>query len=342
MNREDKKRVKTYVSPKSLIYTGEHQGVSTQITHYQYDQESCTITDGFAPIQNKKHYIQVIGLSDVEKIQSIKDEYKISPLILEDVFNVHQRNKLELDARYLFGAFHVQYLDDDGIGEDYLSVILTPDTVITFHETTPVYLHSLTDIVKSDKELRRHGSDYLFYLILDMITDNHLDVFDFLEEKIDRFEEEILESKKIDQDDFYLVRKQILKLKNCVSPLLDELSETLKYDNQLFSPETRGYYIDLTDHLRRLDSQLSTTREEIRHLLDLLMNNQSNKMNQIITTLTLFSTIFIPLSFLAGFFGMNFVHFEILHYEHAVMLFVLVCILLAGFMLWFFKKKKWF
>ncbi|MBN2504302.1 MAG: hypothetical protein JXB20_03055 [Bacilli bacterium] len=335
-------RIKDYITPKSMIYTGKHKDISTKITHYQYSEDELLITEDFHPVENRKHYIQVLGLSDIAKIEALREHYKINYLILEDIFNVRQRNKLERTTDFLFGTFHIQYLEHGRIKSDYMSVLFNESTVISFHETEPVYLHPLIEMFQANEELRKLGTDYLFYLILDMITDNHLDIYDLLETKIDKFEEDLLESKKIDQENFYLVRKQILKLKSCVTPVMEELIEKLRLEKNLFKPETKNYYDDLCDHLQRLDNQLAMTREEQRHLLDLLINNQSNKMNQIITTLTLFSAIFIPLSFLAGFFGMNFIHFEVLKYEHALLFFIGACVLLATGMILFFKKKKWF
>ncbi len=335
-------KIKEYFMPKSLIYTGTHKDVSTKIIHYQYNAETVEITNDFIPIEARKHYIQVIGLSEIEKILGLKKYYKVNPLILEDVFNVKQRNKLELYDDFLFGAMHVEYLDEGKIKEDYMSILLNEDAIISFHETEPVYLAALPPLFEKSEELRNRNADYLFYQIFDIITDNHLDIFDSLATKTASFEEEILESKKIDQENFYLVRKEILKLKNCVSPVLEELDTILDRKHRLFWQESQPYFEDLTDHLQRLDSQLNQSREEMRHLLDLLINNQSNKMNQIMTTLTLFSAVFIPLSFLAGFFGMNFVHFQVLQYEHAIELFVGGCVLLAVVMLVLFKKMKWF
>jgi len=335
-------KISDYFTPKSLIYTGTHKDVTTKIIHYQFNQDKIDITDNFVPLPERKHYIQVIGLSEVDKIMTIEKYYQIKPLILEDIFNVKQRNKLELFEDFLFGALHIQYEEGDTVKEDYMSLLLNHDTLISFHETEPIFLSVLPELFEKSEEVRKHGSDYLFYQILDIVTDNHLSIYDALERKTDHFEEEILESKKIDQEYFYMVRKQILKLKNCVTPLLEELKPIISREHALFTAETKPYFSDLNDHLQRLDNQLNQTREEMRHLLDLLMNNQQVKMNQIMTTLTIFSAIFIPLSFLTGFFGMNFTDFPALHYAHAVLVFIAGCVLLAVVMLAIFKKMKWF
>jgi len=335
-------KIKEYFIPKSMIYTGAHTNVQTKIIHYQFTSVSLTVTDSFEPNPLMKHYIQVIGLSEIEKIQSIKSYFKVDPLVLEDVFNVKQRNKLELRDESLFCAFHIEYLDKREIKNDYLSILLYEDTIISFHETEPLYLLPIKTLIETSQDTKAKEIDYLFFQILDIITDHHLDVFEYLEYESSRFEEKILETKNVDQEMFYLIRKQMLKLKNNVYPVLEQFDKIFNKRHLLFRDENAGYYEDLKDHLKRLDDHLNQSRELMRHLLDLHINNQSNKMNRIMTTLTLFSAIFIPLSFLTGFFGMNFVNFGILQYENAVGIFGLICLAIAGFMFFLFKKVKWF
>jgi len=334
-------KIKDYFTPKSFIYTGEHQTVITTIKNYQYHASEVIITDDFKKLEGFKRYIQVVGLSNVEKIEKLKEIYDIESIILEDVFNVRQRNKIELRNGYIFAVIHVEYLKNSQIHYDYLSMMLFKDTLISFHEKEPVFLDALPELIQSYAELKSSSVDFLFYQILDIITDNHLDVFDELDLLATQFEEDILESKKVNQEEFYVVRKNLLKLKNSVTPILEQLDKVLSKNQDLISVSNHIYFDDLKDHLARLDTQLSQSREILRQLLDLHMNNQSNQMNKVMTTLTLFSAIFIPLSFLTGFFGMNFIFFEVLEYPYAIPGFIGFCIVLAAFMILFFKRKKW-
>lgn len=335
-------KIKDYFMPKSNVYTGDYAHIKTKITHYTYDENELIITDSFEKEVGKKHYIQVVGLNEVAVIETIKQHFKVDPLTLEDVFNVKQRNKLELKDDSLFGAMHIEFLEHRIVKDDYLSFLLFEDAIITFHETEPTYLLPLKTILADNLETRTKSVDYLFFQIIDIITDNHLDLYEHLEMETSLFEEEILETKQISQEQFYMIRKQMLKLKNNISPVLDQFQKVLSKESKLFQKANLGYFEDLKDHLARLDDHLNQSRELMRHLLDLIINNQSNRMNKIMTTLTLFSAIFIPLSFLTGFFGMNFVHFDILSYENAVLVFTGVCFGLALVMFILFKKMKWF
>jgi len=331
-----------YFKPKSMVYTGEHKDIETKITHYQYDTSSYEILEDFPSTKPNKHYIQIVGLANVDKIQEICTYYKIDPLIGEDILSVNQRNKFDVKENHIFGTFSLAYIFEGKIIEDYMSILMFENVILTFHETTPVFLDPLKTLIHDHKELREHSIDYLFFQILDIITDGHLELYDVLEDEVNEFEEQLLETKNIEQESFYLIRKQLLKLKNNVSPVYEQLEKLLLKKHGLFQLENANYFEDLKDHLARLDNRLNQSSQLTRNLLDLHMNNQSTKMNKIMATLTLFSAIFIPLSFLTGIFGMNFVHFGILQYEHAVLLFGIVCLTIALTMFIFFKRKKWF
>lgn len=334
--------IKDYFAPKTIVYTGAHKETPTQISHWQISDQNVKMTNDFKQLPNRRDYIQIVGLSDVEKIRSITEHFPIDPLILEDIFNVRQRNKIEFRDSYLFAVFHVVYMDGEEVKDDYISLLLYQDTLVSFHEETPRFLSALPNFLTNNEEVRKRTIDYIFYAIMDIITDHHLDVYDFIGRMTETFESEILDEKNVNQDSFYLVRKQLLKLKTSVSPVLEQIQQAMNKNTQLFRVDNRPYFDDLIDHLVRLDVHLNQTREVQRNLLDLHMNNQSTKMNRIVTTLTLFSAIFIPLSFLAGFFGMNFKHFAILEYEHSLGLFVGLCFVLAALMVLLFKKMKWF
>ncbi len=336
-------KLENYYKPKSMVYTGKYQNTSTKIYHYQYDKDTFIENEAFKGLVDHKSYVQVVGLNDVDLLKKIKDTYQIEPFVMEDILNVAQRNKFEYTEKYIFTSFNILYFDDNKkINKDYMSMLYLNDTVLTFHETKPQYLESLIPLLKDYQELKSHQSDLLFYHILDIITDEHLEVFDQLDHSLAIFEEEVLESRDMEQEAFYLIRKQMLQLKNIISPMYEQLDKMLSRKLPIIYPNHQSYFEDLKDHLQRLESKLNQSRDMMRQLLDLHMNNQSTKMNQIMSTLTLFSAIFIPLSFLTGYFGMNFHEFSALDQPFGVIIFTVICVLIALGMLVFFKKKKWF
>jgi magnesium transporter len=275
-------------------------------------------------------------------MEEIKEMFSIDGFIMEDILNVHQRNKIEYGDDYIFASFSFFHKDEKSINKRYMSIYVTDKVVFTFHEKEPNFLAPLEILIKDYHELKTNRSDFMFYQILDLITDDHLDILDDLDNQMNAFEEQIIEAKQIDEEDFYLLRKRVIQLKNMTSPIYEQLVELLKKQHVIMSSHVKSFYHDLIDHMSRLDQKLNHLKDMMRTLLDLNMNHQSTRMNKIMSTLTIFSAIFIPLSFLTGFFGMNFVHFGVLEYQHAVIIFISVCVLVAGMMVYIFKKHKWF
>lgn len=334
-------KIVEYITPKSLIYYGKHQTQDTVIRHFLYNDKEVIESDDFKRKAGYKSYIQVIGLSNVDNIKEIQQLHQIGDLVIEDVLNVAQGEKIDVFDDYLFCVIHALFRVENTYKKEYMSLVCLEDTVISFHEQDPWFLESTIETIHNYAALRQKSSDFMFYHILDLITDNHIEVFNYLSNVISEFEDVTLNEQILPQEEFYGVRKTFIRLKNNVYYLLEALNRLIRKSHKIIKEENLEYFNDLIDHLSRLDGQINLSRENLRNLVDVNINNQSNRMNQIMTTLTLFSAIFIPLSFLTGFFGMNFIHFEILSYQNAVWLFVLFCVLVIAFMVWLFKYKKW-
>jgi len=334
-------KIKDYFTPKSLVYSGKYQNKETQIRHIHYKDDDVFETDKMDIKDGYKSYIQVIGLNDVEKIKTLKSLFNIDDLIFEDVFNVTQRIKIDVREHYIFSVIHGIFTVNKKNIKEYMSILCINDVVISFHEQEPWFLDTTIKAFETYPEIRRKSSDFLFYHILDLITDNHIDVFDELNETISQFEDITLNEQILPQEEFYRVRKAFVRLKNNAYYTLQALEGLMKKSHPLIQKENIEYFHDLLDHLNRLDGQINIARENLRNLVDVNINNQSNRMNKIMTTLTLFSATFIPLSFFTGFFGMNFIHFEILEYQDAIWWFIGFCVMVIVFMVWFFRRKKW-
>lgn len=330
-----------YITPKSLVYYGKHNNKETVIRHFQYNDDEVIESSDYKRKEGYKSYIQVIGLSNVDRIKEIQQLHQIGDLVIEDVLNVSQAEKIDVFDNYLFCVVHALFYVENTYKKEYMSMVCLEDTVISFHEEDPWFLQSTIDTIQNYQTLREKSSDFMFYHILDLITDNHIDVYNHLSNIISEFEDSTLNENILPQEEFYRVRKSFIRLKNNVYYLFESLDRLVRKTHKIIKSENLEYYNDLIDHLKRLDGQINLSRENLRNLVDVNINNQSNRMNQIMTTLTLFSAIFIPLSFLTGFFGMNFVHFEILTYQNAVWIFVGFCVLVIVFMVWLFKYKKW-
>lgn len=334
-------KITDYFKPKTMVYTGEHVEQKTKINRFVYHKDRFDKYDD-VKLEDDQQYIQVVGLNDIKIMEEIKEMFSIDGFIMEDILNVHQRNKIEYGDEYIFASFSFFHKDEKEIRKRYMSIYVSEKVVFTFHEKEPNFLSPLEVLIKEYQELKTNRSDFMFYQILDLITDEHLDILDNLDDQMNAFEEQIIEAKQIDEEDFYVLRKRVIQLKNMTSPIYEQLVELLKKQHVIMSKQVKSFYHDLIDHMSRLDQKLNHLKDMMRTLLDLNMNHQSTRMNKIMSTLTIFSAIFIPLSFLTGFFGMNFVHFGVLQYQHAVIIFISVCVLVAGMMVYIFKKHKWF
>lgn len=334
-------KITDYFKPKSLVYTGQFVDQKTTIKRIVYDIDKFEEFDDIQKIEGKQ-YIKVIGLNNLDRMKELFDTFSIDGFITEDILNVNQRNKIQVVGDYIFASFSLMYHEQGELKRDYMSLVLKNNVLITFHEREPEYLVPLETLIKDYQELRKNDVDFILYQILDLITDDHLASYDIFDFEMNLFEEEILETKRLGQDEFYVLRKNILQLKNMTTPIYEQLKDVLKTPDHLFSKVTLKYFDDLLDHMNRLDQKLNHLRDMMKTMLELDMNNQSTRMNKIMSTLTLFSAIFIPLSFLTGFFGMNFVYFKLLRFEYAILVFTGICFTIAGIMLYIFKKNRWF
>jgi magnesium transporter len=179
-------KIKDYFTPKSAVYSGKHQNKETVVRHFLYNDESVIETDNFEQKQGYKSYIQVIGLTNIERIEELKNTFEINSLIFEDIFNVNQREKIDIKDNYLFCVIHGLFLEENGYRNEYMSMICTDNIVISFHEEDPFFLDTTIKALETYEDLREKTSDFLFYHILDLITDNHIDVFDKQNENIIR------------------------------------------------------------------------------------------------------------------------------------------------------------
>jgi len=328
--------------PGEAIYTGKHV-MKTEISHVYYDTKTLKTDREETLVPEMKNWFVFKGLSDSARIKSFCETAGVDPLVVEDVLNVHQRNKIEYFEKYVFAVFSYAYLRDGDILHDYLSVIVFADKVFTFHEHNVNLFEEVYRRLDQNKgPIRSKGHDYLFYAILDTILDNDIIVEKQLSEDTMKLEEDIIRFESTDQSILYTSRKELLYLKKTIDPILDSFMKAEYKPSTLVGNDMNRYFGDITDHLRRLSEEINSERELLRNLLDVHINNVSNRMNSVMKTLTIFSAIFIPLSFLAGVFGMNFVQFSILQNPYGIWIFIGLCLLISFGMILFFKLRKWF
>lgn len=277
-------------------------------------------------------------------LRALGDAFQIHPLIIENIRNRNQRPKIEEYKDFLYIVAKMIYYAGDSLVSEHMNFILGYRYVITLGETKGDVFGRIRSFLENESaHVRTCGPDYLMYLLLDAIVDGYFDVLETLSDQIDELEERIMESNS--QEHLLQIRefkKTLLKLNRNIWPLRDVASLMGKESTELVRATTEPYLRDVYNHIVQAIDTTETCRELLSGLTDLHLSNTSNRLNEIMKVLTIISTIFIPLSFLAGVYGMNFKYMPELGLRWGYGAVWALMLAVAGAMVCYFKKKKWF
>lgn len=337
--------------PGEVIYVGKKEAVSEleTITYNatEYNRESDNWED--AKKQNnpdKVTWFNINGLNDTSKIEKLGEEFGLHPLLLEDIVNTQQRPKIEEHENYVFLVVKMLYHDSEGkFVKEHISIVLEKNYVLTFQEANEDVFDQLRNRIKNGKgRVRQHGSDYLMYSILDAIIDNYFVIIENLGDNIEFLEDELLikTPRENISSEIQSLKRKILKIRNAVLPLREVIKQLEKDENTLINIKTKNYIRDLLDHILQIGENVEVYREMTWGLMDMYITTISNKMNEVMKVLTIMSSIFIPLTFIAGVYGMNFDYMPELRQHDAYFIVLGVMALIFLGMIWYFKRKKWF
>ncbi|HKK12739.1 MAG TPA: magnesium/cobalt transporter CorA, partial [Flavobacteriaceae bacterium] len=292
-------------------------------------------------------WININGLNNLDSIEQLGSHYNIHPLTLEDIGNTLHRPKIDEFDDYLFIVFKMLYFaNDDVLQYEQVSMVVGHNYVLTFQESDGDIFDDLRDRISNSKgRIRSQGSDYLMYAILDATVDNYLSVIEAFGDKIEELETQIFESDDNSRETptrIQELKQEVLKIRRSIFPFREVVNRLEKIDSDIIDPKTHSYLRDLYDHIIQASESLDLYREMVWSLLEMHMTLISNKMNEVMKVLTVIATIFIPLTFIAGVYGMNFDNMPELHYKYSYFILWLVMIVIFVLMLFYFKKKKWF
>jgi len=336
--------------PGTLNYNGEYKDVEISVEVFAYDHETIEKKkiDDINEVKNfigddKKYWINIVGLHDIDLIRRVGKIFGIHHVDLEDIVHISQRSKIEFSKDYLFSIFKMIYLKEEDIIHEHLSIFIKDNVLITFQETYDDVFETIRErLNKNLGILRKMPVNYLFYSLIDSLVDHHFPIMNKISIIFNVIEMEIIDHEETEKEKIYKFRKELVYLSNAIIPIKDAIQSFTRNNNQYFSKEINPYYLDVMDHLNHINDTLKAYREMINSLHEVQMANVSNDMNETMMTLTIFSAIFIPLSFLAGVFGMNFGYIPGLKSDVAFTYFVISCFVIAGGMLGFFKLRKWY
>jgi magnesium transporter len=264
---------------------------------------------------------------------------------MEDILSIGQRPKLEDYSDYLQAVIKLLSIDpdEDTIEYEQLTFILKGDVLITFQEKTGDVFNSVRNRIKEGKgTVRKRGADYLLYALLDLVVDHYFIILESYSEKLEDLETELLDNPDINTlNKLHSLRRETLLLRRTIYPLRELVGKFEKLEEPIISTDIKVFIRDLYDHTIKVIENIEVLRDMTSGLLDLYMNSTSNKMNEIMKVLTIMSAIFIPITFIAGLYGMNFVNIPELNYKYGYFVILGVMLVVLIGMLIFLKRKKW-
>lgn len=342
--------VKAGLPPGSLIHVGERrtEGVSASLIRYDLDnfseEKSLTPADVCAlPAYQGVTWVNTDGLGDTEAIRQIGECFGIHSLTLEDILNTQQRPKKEEFDTYLFIVLKMLYLSDGEVNAEQISLVLKDDIVLSFQEQEGDVFDQVRNRIRNKKgRIRSLPASYLLYALIDSIVDGYFIVLESVAEQIENLHEELLENPTTDTlRTIHCLRQDIIFIRKSIWPLREVVSGLERDESGLIGESTLIYYRDVYDHTIQIVESLEGYRDVVSGMLDIYLSTASNRMNEIMKVLTIIATIFIPLSFVAGVYGMNFINMPELAWAWGYPAALLLMFAVASVMLVFFRRKGW-
>ena len=353
MLKVPKKRTrKVGLPPGTLVYTGNGEKEPVKITIIDYDEKHLQeheILDCAECLPYRDSptvtWLNIDSIQNVKVIEEIGRNFSIHLLVLEDLMNVHQRPKMENYDGYSFIVLRMlRFNEDKGkIEDEQLSLIVGSSFVISFQEYEGDVFDPIRTRIREDKGIiRKSKSDYLAYTLIDTIVDNYFVIFEKIEEDAEKIEEK-LSSRATPESlqEINTLKREIISIRRAIWPLREFLGMIGKGDSTLFAESTILYLRDVYDHTIQLIDMADTLREIISDLTNLYLSAVSNRLNEIMKVLTIISTIFIPMTFLAGVYGMNFENMPELKLRLGYPSVLLVMVGIGVVMLIYFRRKRW-
>jgi magnesium transporter len=339
-------------APGTLMHIGEKRVDNIRISVVNYDQDSIDerLTENLSKAlsrceDQRTTWLNIDGLHDTEIISRLGDHFQIHPLTLEDILNTAQRAKKEDFDSYLFVVLKMlRYVPESGeILHEQISLIITKRILISFQESQGDVFDPVRQRLRINRgRIRKNGCDYLAYALVDAIVDHYYTILEHVGTQIDRIEEEILDAPGPDvMERLHDLKRHIIYLRKQIWPLREVINSMAREENPLIKRNTTLFFRDVHDHTVQVIDTIESYRDLMAGLLDLYLTIISNRMNEVMKVLTIIATIFIPITFIAGVYGMNFKYMPELEWTWGYGLIWFIMVAMAVVMLIFFKRKKW-
>lgn len=343
---------KAGLPPGTMVYIGEKEARKGKISILNYDEEHVEEKETRTAEESSQYagrpgvtWINVVGLHDLHLIESFGKQFGLHPLILEDIVNTEQRPKMEDYDDYIFIVIKMLYYDErnNRIAVEQISLILGPNYLLTFQEKEEDVFNPVRERINNGKSrTRKTKVDYLAYALIDAIVDNYFIILEKLGEKIELLEEELVrDPKPATLHEIHHLKQEMIILRKSVWPLRELISGLERNESSLIRESTNVFLRDVYDHTIQVIDTIETFRDMVSGMIDIYLSSISNRMNAIMKVLTVIATIFIPLTFIAGVYGMNFKRMPELEWSWGYPAVLLLMAAVAIAMVAYFKKHKW-
>lgn len=335
-----------------IVHVGEIHETDTRLTVLDYNRDALQVheissIDELLPYKthNTVSWVIVEGLAEVDLIQGLGQLFDVHPLVLEDIVSTHQRPKLDEFEDYLYLVLKRLEVEegDFRVSQEQVSLLLFENILFTFKEKRDELFVPVINRLRAEKgRLRNQTTDYLAYVVLDTIVDGYFAVQDSLDTFSDDVEEKLFEQPEPALlNRIQRAKRELIFVRKSLSPLREMLAALERSDSPLLSEKTHIYLRDVYDHTIRVIETVDSYRDLITGMLEIYLSSVSNRLNEVMKVLTVFSTIFIPLTFITGIYGMNFQDMPELKWAWSYPIIWLVFIAVTGSLLYFFRRKKW-
>ncbi len=347
-----KKSKKPGLPPGTLIHVGKKRTIEPRITVIDYDdsdlqEKEIRKIDECYPFKDKPTvtWINVDGIHDVEIVDKLGRNYGVHPLLLEDILNTEQRPKIEDFEEYLFVVLKMLSFDEQqGVVEiEQVSLVIGPNYVLSFQEREGDVFNPVRDRIRRAKgRIRKMGADYLAYALIDAVVDGYFVILERIGDRIEGLEETLITQPDMHTlHAIHALKREMIFLRRSVWPLREVISGMSRKESKIIQESTEIFLRDVYDHTVQVIDTVETYRDMISGMLDTYLSSISNRMNEVMKVLTIFAAIFIPLTFVAGIYGMNFSYMPELGWKWGYFTVLAVMVAMVVTMLIYFKNKKW-
>lgn len=356
--RKSKQRKEPGSAPGTIEHIGKRHMDEIQITVHDYDDDSIQeiAIDKIQKVKPfldspSKTWINVKGLHDVEKLKSIWNFFSLHPLIQEDIVNTLQRPKVDIyDNCIFFVLRHLSYSKEEGLQAEQISIVLGENYVMSFQETdTKHFKPILNRMTVKGSRIREKNTDYLAYALIDTVVDYYFNMLEYISDDIADTEDNLLEKQEEDVlQNIHKLRREVIYFRKSIWPLRDAINSLVRHDHKFITSDTKIFLRDVYDHVIQVIDNVDNFRDMIVGMHDMYMSQVSNRMNEVMKVLTIIATIFIPLTFIAGVYGMNFnpeaspLNMPELNWYWGYPASLGFMVLIAFIMIAYFKRKGWF